>query len=415
MRKYEDFTIDDATIAASGVVEKYIKDQFIKALEPKLVVSPLLPKDNLLQREGGSTRRFQFTDRMSEPKPFNAGSEVPGVTKTVGPTYKDFAPELFGMSETIYAQAIKKADFAVMNMVKARMVDAYARGKNTRILKGIRDANGNFAGVTNPTKAGILDVETEGALKENATTGVFEVDPTTEGSWEKHAIVDTENWQSLSYNKTIKVHGLLYHTSDDFASATAKTMGTGTAQFQVDYNAGEIYFNTAPTSGDYFWIVYERITRSTVEPATADFGSLNYVDAVAAQTAIGDKYGVADNIVMNHRRYDDLLRDDKFIDAQKGGQFLQGQPFVNGKINHFAGLDVLVDQVVDDSYVPVLKKGAELGYDVVLEPISTKVETLQKTTGDQFLSVWENTVPAILQPDLIVIVLNCSPYSKKYV
>lgn len=368
VRSYEEFTQEVADVTASGI-QKVLTVEIVKALEPKLVGTQLLAPDTKLVGTGGTTRTFRKRTAV-EAATFLEGENVPQVSPDITYSTQDVTPTSFGASEIIYGDALDAADFNIINDTKISIADAMARKSDERIWEKLA----------------------------NLTTVTDEA--TTPGTGN-----GTLQWFELGNDKVISVTNVK-------VGGVTKAIGI---DYKVDYFKGWIFFEVAPTAAQgAITASYKYSTRNAVDAGVSlsapTVGQLNYNDLVDAKAKITSLYGRADTVVVYTDEESDLLKDDKFIDASKyGGR----EPLLNGEIGQITGLKVLTSQKMYQGVGAVLQKGNELGYLVYKAKLQAKTEKLQKKANDIQISVWEKSLPGIVNSDLICIILNAQQYAKR--
>ena len=168
---------------------------------------------------------------------------------------------------------------------------------------------------------------------------------------------------------------------------------------KIDYYNGKVSI-PGTSANDKAWLVCETTDREAVDATSA--GILSYADLVAARDNVVKNKGRPDTIVVQSTA--DLLVDDKYIAATQASNAPSGPAVLTGEVNKVLNCSVLTSQEMYDVAV-VLQKHA-IGYKIYKQKLTTTTEKVPNTAGNVRVNVWEQSIPAIIRPKLITVVLN---------
>jgi hypothetical protein len=357
-KKYEEF-IDSADILASGItplLEKEIRE----LLDPLMVIGQLVGKDTELVNKPSGSKTFRKEDSRIVAEAFAEDEDIPDVCNADFDTF-DVTPAYYGGGCPITHQAIMDFDQDLIKWSLRRLARAMAIAADSRILEELL----NVTLVTNEDIAG-------GA--------------------------------GASYTLA---HGSENLAGEAIIAVVSVTPANAVTWDAMDYKRGIITFSADP-GATHITYIYAG-DREYIE--TEVDGEISYNDVVNAKVALRTDYVTGDGLLIDELTMGSLLKDDKFIDASAFGE----QVMKNGLIGKVAGMPVYITDTMYDNVGVVAKWGSEMATVVYKETLKTEVQKMLKRPGDVWVQTWEKSMPAVIQPTWMRIIIGGQIYSTKYV
>jgi len=354
-KKYEEF-ITSSDILASGI-QPLLEKEIRELLDPLMVVGQLVGKDTELVNKPSGTKTFRKEDSRLVAISFNENNDIPDICNAEFDTI-NVTPTYFGGGCPITAQAILDFDQDLVRWTLRRLARAMAIAYDSRLIEELLN-------VTLVTNEAIAGADTE-----------FTLD-----------------------------HGQENDTGEAIIAVTDVTT-TNVVTWTLDYFRGIIVFNADPGASTISYIYADERKYVEVEKDA----EISYDDVVNAKVALRADHVTGDGLVVDEITQGMLLKDDKFIDASAFGE----QVMRNGLIGKVAGMPVYVTDTLYDQVGIVAKWGPEMATVVFKEQLKTEVQKMDKRPGDVWVQTWEKSLPVVIQPNWMRIIVNGQVNAKKY-